>query len=142
MATKYIQRKRLQNAASTSDEAERLTHLRSFAQELTAEIYEVSPENGEGMLSTLIAELAMSAADRRRKIERCKHQRECVAAAQARGVQFGRRTKPLPDNFDEYRQAWLDGEMSLRAAAESCGMTSSTFQRAVLRQEQAAVHAG
>lgn len=108
MTTTYVQQQRLQNAASASDERERQKHLRSFAQALSAEIAVASPEHSEEILSTLIAELAMSAADHRRKAERRQKQAEGIAAAKARDVRFGRKPKPLPDNFDKSRQTWLE----------------------------------
>ena len=51
-------------------------------------------------------------------------------------VKFGRQPSVLPDDFDEYYQAWRDGSLSLREAAESCGMGKTTFQRAALRKQQ------
>lgn len=112
--------------------------LRCMAQELAAGLFNLEPEGGGELLDAFISELVMSAADQRRKAERCKRQRECVAAAQARGVRFGRTPKPLPEDFDEFYQAWRDGELSMREAAESCGMDKNSFHRAVLRIETAA----
>ena len=126
----------LQKVMEASDEAEQSVRMRTFAKQLTAEIYAELPENSEKLISLLIAELALSDAEQRYCLERRKYQRECVAAAQARGVRFGRRNKPLPDDFDEYYQSWKDGQLSLSAAAEFCGMSRQTFRRAVQRFEQ------
>lgn len=112
--------------------------LRNMAQELAAELFALDSECGGELLDAFISELVLSAADQRRKAERCKRQRECVAAAQARGVRFGRAPKPLPEDFDESYQAWRGGELTLRAAAESCGMDKNSFQRAARRIETAA----
>ena len=126
----------LQKVMAASDESEQLARMRTFAQQITAEIYNEVPENSEKLVSLLIAELALSGADQRKCAERRKYQRECVAAAQARGVRFGRKNKPLPDDFDEYYQSWKNGQLSLTAAAEFCGMSRQTFRRAVQRLEQ------
>lgn len=115
--------------------------LRLMAQDLAAGLFALDSECGDcsgELLDAFISELVLSAADQRRKAERRKHQRACVAAAQARGVRFGRAPKPLPDDFDEFYQAWRDGELSLREAAESCGMDKNSFHRAVQRIETAA----
>lgn len=112
--------------------------LRNMAQELAAGLFALDSECGGELLDAFISELVLSAADQRRKAERCKRQRECVAAAQARGVRFGRAPKPLPEDFDEFYQAWRGGELSLREAAESCGMDKNSFHRAALRIETAA----
>lgn len=113
--------------------------LRDMAQELAAGLFNLEPDGGGELLDAFISELVLSAADQRRRAERCKRQRECVAAAQARGVRFGRAPKPLPEDFDEFYQAWRGGEMSLREAAESCGMDKNSFHRAVQRVEAASV---
>lgn len=111
-------------------------NIRSFAQELVEGFSDMDPSGEEKLLDTFITELVLSAAHQRIRVERLERQMEGIAAAKARGVRFGRQPKKLPDDFDEYRQAWQDGEISLREAAESCGMGRATFHRAVLRQEQ------
>ena len=45
------------------------------------------------------------------------------------------RRKPVPDNFEECREAWRDGQMTLRQAAGACGMPHTTFHNAVVRVE-------
>ena len=126
----------LEKVMAASDETERSERMRLFAQQLTAQIYAEAPENSETLVGLLIAELALSGAEQRQCLERRKCQRERVAAAQARGVHFGRKSRPLPDDFDEYYQSWKDGQLSLTAAAEFCGMSRPTFRRAVERFEQ------
>ncbi|MDE7243621.1 MAG: hypothetical protein K2O18_06555 [Oscillospiraceae bacterium] len=126
----------LQKVMAVSDEVEQSVRMRMFAQQLTDEIYSGPPEASDKLVSLLIAELALSGAEQRKGLERRKFQRERVAAAQARGVRFGRKNKPLPDNFEEYYQSWKDGQLSLTAAAEFCGMSRQTFRRAVQRVEE------
>ena len=62
---------------------------------------------------------------------------EGIAAAKARGTRFGRSRNPLPENFEQCREAWQSGEMTLSQAASACGMVRTSFQRAVARMEQA-----
>ena len=62
-------------------------------------------------------------------------QAEGIAAAKARGVRFGPKARALPDSFDDLRQAWRGGRITLREAASACGMPKSTFYDAALRTE-------
>ena len=118
-----------------SDSRELQAYLRDFAQALAAEISDTAPDRSEEVFSTLIAELALSAADQRRRKERRQKQAEGIAAAKANGVQFGRRKAELPEDFEESYQAWLHGSMSLRQAAKACGMVAPTFRSAALRRK-------
>ena len=56
-------------------------------------------------------------------------QREGIAAAKARGVQFGRQKNEVPQEFQRYYRLWLQGEITVRQAAKELGMSSSTFYR-------------
>ena len=60
--------------------------------------------------------------------ERAKRRNEGVAAAKERGVRFGRRSKPLPKNFDNALELWKKGELNISEAARVCGMSRSTFR--------------
>ena len=62
---------------------------------------------------------------------------EGIAAAKAQGVRFGALCRTLPDNFEELRQAWRSGQITLRTAAEICGIPKSTFRNAAVRAEMA-----
>ena len=57
------------------------------------------------------------------------HQRQAegIAAAKARGVQFGRPKQPLPANFQDVIRRWQAKEIGLDQAAEECQMPRSTF---------------
>jgi len=128
--------KLLQGVLDPTDGTELPEQLRKFAREVAREIAELDPSRSEELVSVCIGELALCAADERRRRERKERQMECIEAAKARGVRFGRRPEPLPDSFQECYQAWRDGECSLRAAASACGMTRATFQKAALRMEK------
>lgn len=56
-----------------------------------------------------------------------QRQAEGIAAAQKRGVKFGRDKIELPIGFEEAKERYLKGEMSVRKAAEFCGMNYGTF---------------
>ena len=87
------------------------------------------------ILTKFVSDLFYTQAKKRQKEERQVRQTEGIAAARERGVKFGRARKPLPEGFEEYREAWRGGQMTLRQAAKDCGMNHSTFRSAVLRME-------
>ena len=115
--------------------------LRSFAEEIVAGLSEIPAAGDANAVDIFISELVLSAADQRRRMERKQHQLACIANAKSRGVHFGPQPAPLPDAFDECHQAWRDGRLSLRQAAESCGMGKTSFRRAVMRKEEDAASA-
>ena len=57
------------------------------------------------------------------------HQRqaESIAAAKARGVQFGRKPIQKPPEFTQVFQQWKNGELSARKAASKLGVAHQTF---------------
>ena len=58
-----------------------------------------------------------------------QRQAECIAAAKARGVQFGRRPSPKPAEFPEWKERWSRGEVSACQAAKALKITHRTFLR-------------
>ena len=95
---------------------------------------------GRDLTGTLIADIVLQLLSYVAQTEReniRQRQAEGIAAAKARGVRFGPPPKALPDNFEQLRQAWRSKQMSLRAAAEACGIPRSTFYDAALRAELA-----
>ena len=64
-----------------------------------------------------------------------QRQKEGIAAAKARGVHFGPEARPLPEGFEAFRRAWREKQMTLREAANACGMPKSSFYDAALRAE-------
>ena len=108
-----------------ADSADLRERLECLAKEIDEEISALDAAQSKELSGAFVPEL-------------CQKQAAGIAAAKAKGVKFGRARTPLPDNFDECRQAWRDGELSLREAADSCGMGKATFQRAVVREERTA----
>ncbi len=95
---------------------------------------------GRDLTGTLISDIVLQLLSYVAQTEReniRQRQAEGIAAAKARGVHFGPRPRTLPENFEELRRAWRSGELSMRAAAEACGMPTTTFHDAVVRAELA-----
>ena len=86
--------------------------------------------SGKDLMGTFIADivlqiLSFAAQSERENIK--KRQQEGIAAARAKGVKFGRPPIPLPENFYEIHRAWRNKKITLRQAAEACGMPMGTF---------------
>ena len=95
---------------------------------------------GRDLTGTLIADIVLQLLSYVAQTEReniRQRQAEGIAEAKAKGVRFGPPCHTLPDSFEELRQAWRDRRMTLRAAAEACGIPKSTFRDAALRAEMA-----
>ena len=95
---------------------------------------------GRDLTGVLIADIVLQLLSYVAQTEReFIHQRQAegIAAAKAKGVRFGQDCRILPDNFEELRQAWRNKQMTLRAAAEACGIPKTTFRDAALRVEMA-----
>ena len=58
-----------------------------------------------------------------------QRQREGIREAQKKGVRFGRPTMPLPENYEEVREMWRKGDISLRQGARLLGTTHATFSK-------------
>ena len=86
----------------------------------------------QGLLAVFIANIVLQilsfVAETERQQIRAR-QREGIAAAKARGVKFGRPKVKLPSQFAAARASYLDCHQSLRAAAQSCGLSQTTFWR-------------
>lgn len=95
------------------------------------------PALSNAFLSELLLALARESSAEERK----ERQKQGIAQAKAEGVRFGAPTRPLPDGFDELRRAWRGGKLTLREAAEMCGMAQTTFYNAARREERAAKQA-
>ena len=93
---------------------------------------------GRDLTGTLIADIVLQLLSSVAQTEReniRQRQAEGIAAAKAKGVRFGPERRTLPDSFEKLRQAWRDKQMSLRDAAEACGIPKSTFYDAAIRAE-------
>ena len=112
--------------------------LRELAQEIAGSLSAVDAASGRELLSDFVSELFFCVTEQQRREDRRQKQAQGIAAAKARGVRFGRTARPVPDNFDQLHQAWREGRISLKQAAESCCMARGTFYNAALRRERQA----
>lgn len=84
------------------------------------------------LTNTLIADIVLQLLSYVAETERSfirQRQAEGIAAAKARGVQFGRRPSPKPAEFPEWKERWSRGEVSACQAAKALKITHRTFLR-------------
>lgn len=80
------------------------------------------------LISDIVLQLLSYVAQTEREFI-LQRQREGIAAARQRGVRFGRPPIERPERFDELRKLWLVKGISARAAAETLGVSHTTFLR-------------
>lgn len=90
--------------------------------------------NGKDLMGTFIADLVLQilsfvAQSERENIK--KRQAQGIAAAKAKGVKFGRPSKPLPRDFKTIAEAWEQKKLPLAEALQVCGMSKATFYRKI-----------
>lgn len=85
-------------------------------------------------LSDIVLQVLSFVAENERVNIRMR-QAEGIAAAKAKGIHFGPQPRELPETFPEVYRAWRNKEISLREAAEACGIPKSTFHDAARRLE-------
>lgn len=95
--------------------------------------------NGKDLMGTFIADLVLQilsfvAQSEHENIR--KRQAEGIAAAQLRGVRFGRPPRALPENFDAVRREWRAKKITLKQAALSCGLPEGTFYSRAVQLER------
>lgn len=86
---------------------------------------------GKDLIGTFIADLVLQVLSFVAESERAnikQRQAEGIAAAKARGVQFGRKPNLLPDNFHEVLRKYITTDMTQKEASAMCGMNTSTFR--------------
>ena len=84
------------------------------------------------LTGSLIADIVLQLLSYVAETERClirQRQAEGIEAAKKRGVQFGRRPKERPGEYDQIRALWASGQLSARKAAKSLGVDHHTFLR-------------
>lgn len=84
------------------------------------------------LMGTFIADLVLQilsfvAQNERENIR--KRQEQGIAAAKAKGVQFGRPVKEVPEEFDELVRMWEEKEIDLCEVIEKCDFAEATFYR-------------
>lgn len=84
----------------------------------------------KNLLGTFISDLVLtlfSYVAENERINIKQRQAEGITEAMNRGVKFGRPPIPLPENFYEVRNQWKNKQITLKQAAQICGMAESTF---------------
>lgn len=85
---------------------------------------------GKDLVGTFLSDIVLQVLSFVAENERTnirQRQAEGIAAAKARGVKFGRPALPYPDNFGMVHHEWRKKKITLRQAAEACGMPVGTF---------------
>ena len=80
------------------------------------------------LIADIVLQLLSYVAQTEREFIR-QRQAEGIAAAKARGVQFGRKPKEKPPEYHAVLEAWRRKELSARTAAARLGVTHKTFQK-------------
>lgn len=94
---------------------------------------------GKDLMGTFIADLVLqilSFVAENERVNIRQRQAEGIAAAMARGVQFGRPPSPLPHSFHAAYLQWKSGEITGTYAANLCGMPLSTFRYKAKKHEK------
>ena len=85
---------------------------------------------GRDLVGTLISDIVLAllsyvAQNERESIR--KRQAEGIAAAKARGVQFGRPIKRPPENFNQVVKDWERGKINFKEALKQTELKQATF---------------
>ena len=94
---------------------------------------------GKDLMGTFIADLVLqilSFVAENERVNIRQRQAEGIAAAMARGVQFGRPPSPLPHNFHTVYLQWKSGEITGTYASNLCSMPLSTFRYKAKKHEK------
>ena len=97
-------------------------------------------ERPDGVTGALIGDIVLQLLSYVAQVEReeiHRRQAEGIAAAQARGVRFGRPRKQLPASYPAVRDAYIAGSICRNDAVASLEVSASTFYR-WLRDDDAA----
>ncbi len=89
------------------------------------------------LISDLVLQILAYVAQTERDFIR-QRQLEGISAAKARGVKMGRKPITLPEGFDEVCTECHNKKMTIRKAAETLGLSHSTFYRYYLKSTKTA----
>ncbi|MBR3000743.1 MAG: recombinase family protein [Oscillospiraceae bacterium] len=84
------------------------------------------------LISDLVLQILAYVAQTERDFIR-QRQIEGISAAKARGVKMGRKPVTLPESFDEICAECYNKKLTIRKAAETLGLSHSTFYRYYLK---------
>ena len=86
----------------------------------------------ENLTGTFIADLVLQILSHVAETERQsikQRQREGIEAAKKRGVKFGRPCIPVPEEFYDLKEKWLNKKITSREAATTINVSQDTFLR-------------
>lgn len=89
-------------------------------------------QTGRDLTGTFVADLVLQILSYVAQTEReniRQRQKEGIAAAKLRGVQFGRPRKPVPEGFSTLKERWEKREITSRQAAKELHIAQDTFLR-------------
>ena len=95
---------------------------------------------GKDLVGTFLSDVVLQVLSFVAENERVnirQRQAEGIAAAKAKGINFGRPPRTLPPNFHDVYLRWRKKEISVDKAAAECGMPRSTFHDRALAYESA-----
>ena len=98
---------------------------------LDMSLLDTRERNGDltgAFIADLVLQILAYVAQTEREFIR-QRQAEGIAAARAKGVQFGRKPDELPPRFEEICRLNVSGQLSVRKAAKELGMSKSSFYR-------------
>ena len=78
------------------------------------------------LISEIMLQVLSYVAQQERDFIR-QRQKEGIEAARLRGVRFGQKAMPVPENFEEIRKKWEDGQISATTAGKCLGVARNTF---------------
>lgn len=89
-------------------------------------------KSGSDLTGTFVADLVLQILSYVAQTEReniRQRQKEGIAAAKLRGVQFGRPRKPVPERFWQLKEDWENKKITSREAACQLSIAQDTFLR-------------
>lgn len=87
---------------------------------------------GGDLIGTFVADLVLQILSYVAQTEReniKQRQKEGIAAARLRGVQFGRPRMQVPEEFERLKEEWENKKITSREAARALGIAQDTFLR-------------
>lgn len=93
---------------------------------------------GKDFMGTFISDLVLQILSFQAEQERTfikQRQAEGIAEAKRKGVKFGRPRKPLPDNFDELYERYLNNEPITQLALDCKDISESTLRLRILDRQ-------
>jgi len=95
--------------------------------------------NGRDLTGTLIADIVLQLLSYVAQTEResiRQRQREGITAAKMKGVKFGRKPTPKPDNYEEVMREWMAGTYTAREAARLLGVSHTLFYKWICEEKK------